>query len=74
MCLENSSSHVGNANLVLNPYSGLVSSQFYVVFDNEFALASALRTITMLSNWADIVSNFTKSVTYEHPHYFKLWF
>ncbi len=69
-----SSNNAGNVALVLNPKVGLVSPQFYVVFDDEFTMVPHLRKGTVPSNWATLVQHLSKKVTSEFYDLTKTWF
>ncbi len=48
-------SHASNIAFVLNPRTGHVSPQFYVVFDDVFTTVPYLCTATVPPHWADLV-------------------
>ena len=52
-----SPSHYGSVALVMNPKSGLVSTQFHLVFDDNFETLSHLRAGTVLEKWAELVAS-----------------
>ena len=60
--------------MFFNPSSGRVSPQHRVVFDYEFTLALALCSIRETSNWDDLVSKSTKSLTNRHAFSSRLLF
>ena len=62
-CLGRLPLHVGNVALVLNPSSGHVSSQYHVVFDNDFSLIPALCANAVPRNWVEIVTRSSESVS-----------
>ena len=41
----------------MNPKTGLVSPQFYLVFDDNFETVPHLRAGTFPENWSDLVTN-----------------
>ena len=55
--LGHSPSHAGSVAIVMNPKTGLVSSQFHLVFDDNFETVPHLRAGTVPENWADLVTN-----------------
>ena len=52
-----SPSHAWNAALVLNPRTGLASSQLHVVKDDNFSTVPSLRSGTVADNWHQLVCN-----------------
>ena len=50
-----SPAHAGNVALLLNPKTGLVSPQYYVVFDDDFTTVQRLRKGTVPPNWEKLV-------------------
>ena len=61
--LGNSPAHAGSVALLLNPKSGLVSPQFYVVYDDQFSTVSYMRDFAVPPNWAQPVKNSSELVT-----------
>jgi hypothetical protein len=55
ICVGRSPSHASNAGLILNPRTGHVLPQFYVVYDDDFTTVSYLRTPTAPPHWAKLV-------------------
>ena len=51
--------------LVLNPKTGLVSPQYYVVYDDQFSTVHHMRDLTVPPNWAQLVQNSSELVTTE---------
>ena len=47
--------------LILNPETGNVSSQFHVVFDNEFSTVKFIREGTIQPNWSYAVQQISQS-------------
>ena len=47
--------------MVLNPATGHVSSQYHVVFDDEFYKVPFMREGTIPPNWTDIVQRRSQS-------------
>ena len=56
--------HAKNVALILNPYAGLVSPQFHLIFDDHFTTVSSLRKGTTPANWAELYH--TKAVYLAH--------
>jgi hypothetical protein len=50
-----SPSHASNVGLILNPRTGHVSPQFYVVYNDDFTTVPYLRTTTVPPHWAKLV-------------------
>ena len=61
-----SPAHAGSVALVLNPKSGLVSSQFHVVYDDQFSTVLYMRDFLVPPNWAHLVKNSSELVTTGH--------
>ena len=55
--LGHSPYHVGRVALVMDPKSGFVSPQFYLVFDDNFETVPHLRAGTIPENWAELVAS-----------------
>ena len=49
--LGHSLSHAGSVALVLKPKTRLMSAQFHIVVDDDFAMVPSLRAGTMPDNW-----------------------
>ena len=49
--------NAGSVDLVLNPETGNVSSQFHVVFDDEFSTLTFMKEVTLPPNCTDIVQH-----------------
>ena len=69
-----SPAHTGSVALFLNPKTGLVSSQYHVVYDNQFSTVHHMRDLTVLPNWAQLVQNSSELVTTEQYDLTKTWF
>ena len=46
--------HARNVAMVLNPYTGLVSPQYHIVFDDHFQTLTALRDTTLPASWTHL--------------------
>ena len=66
--------HSGSVALVLNPKTGLISSQFHVVFDDNFSTLLHLRSRTVPPNWAKIVQNSSQKSVEGFHDVTKTWF
>ena len=63
-----SPNHARNMAMVLNPYTGLVSPQYHVVFDDHFQTLSSLNSSTVPKFWTTLCeNNSTLSQTFEQP-------
>ena len=51
--------HASNVAMVLDPFTGLVSPQYHVVFDDHFVTLAGLRTNTVPSSWTDLCASRT---------------
>ena len=71
--LGHSPAHAGSVALVLNPSTGHVSSQYQLVFDNNFSTVSNMREGTIPPNWRDLVYNFSFSSTDEQLSLADIW-
>ena len=60
--------------LVLNPQTGLLSSQFHVIFDDTFSTVSHMRDETIPPTWEDMCNNATESATGEAFNLAEVWF
>ena len=58
----------------MNPKTGLVSPQFYLVFDNNFETVPHLCPGTFPENWADLVTNSREKSTEGFYDITKTWF
>ena len=72
--LGQSPAHAANVALVLNPKTGLVSPQFHVVFDDNFATFPHLRKGTVPPNWNKLVIGSWEKSTDEFFDLTKTWF
>ncbi len=52
-----STSHAANVSLMLNPWTGHVSPQFHVVYNNDFTMAPCLCNATVPPHWVEIVKS-----------------
>jgi hypothetical protein len=68
-----SPSHTGSVALVLNPCTGYVSPQFYVVFDDLYSTVSYMEKSEVPLNWANLVENSREKVTEEDYNLAKMW-
>ena len=71
--LGHSQSHAGSVSLILNPRTGLVSPQFHIVVDNDFATVPSLRAGTMPANWHQSVTNSREKSTEGFYDVTKTW-
>ena len=69
--LGHSPFHAGSVALVFNLTTGLVSPQFYVVFDNPFSTVPYLNSGTTPPNWADLVMHFQSCLRTKHLNLLK---
>ena len=60
--------------LVLNPKTGLVSSQLHVVFDDDFTTVPHLRKGTVMPNWRKLVDGSCEKSTDEFVELQNTWF
>ena len=51
--------HASNVAMVLDPFTGLVSPQYHVVFDDHFMTLDGLRTNTVPSSWTELCATRT---------------
>ena len=72
--LGHSLSHTGSAALVLNLRTGLVSSQYHTVIDDDFLMVPCLRAGTVPSNWMDLVDNTREKSADGFYDIMKTWF
>jgi hypothetical protein len=63
--VSHSLSHAESVALVLNPPTGHVSPQFYVVFDDLYSTVSYMEKSEVPPNWANLVENSREKVTEE---------
>ena len=59
--IGNSPFNSGSVALVINPSTGHASSQFHVVFDDEFSTVSFKRYGTIPPNWTDLMLHRSQS-------------
>ena len=69
-----SPAHTGSVALVLNPKTGLVSPQYYVLYDDQFSTVHYMRDLTVPPNWAQLVQNASELVTTDQYDLTKTWF
>ena len=62
--MGNSPPHVDNVALVYNPFTGLVSPQYYLVFDHEISTLQSLRNGSIPSN----LTKLCESQSYHAQH------
>ena len=55
-----SPSHAANVALIFNSYTGHISLQFHVIFDDNFMTVPYLRTAAIPPHWADLVKASSK--------------
>ena len=72
--LGRSPARAANVVLVLNPKTGLISSQFHVVFDKNFTTVPHLRKGTVPPNWNKLVIGSQEKSTDEFFDQTKTWF
>ena len=60
--------------MVLNPETGHVSAQFYVVFDNHFTTVPFMREGTIPQNWTDNLQHISQSGAPESIELKDTWF
>ncbi len=58
-----SPNHARNVAMVLNPFTGLVSPQYHVVFDDHFQTLDSLRDTTVPTSWTTICQQNSTSNT-----------
>ena len=63
MYLGHSPFHAGRVALVCNPTTSSVSSQYHIVFDNEFSNVPYMEAGTILLNWGNIVKYSSEMAT-----------
>jgi hypothetical protein len=68
-----SPSHAGSVALVLNPRTGHVSPQFYVVFDDLFTTVAYMKKSEVPPNWTKLVEKSSERVTNEDYDLAKTW-
>ena len=61
--LGSSPYHAGSVALVMNLYTGLVSPQFHVIFDEEFTTVPYLTSNTPPPNWLYLVETAQEKAT-----------
>ena len=72
--LGHSPSHAGRVALVMNPKYGLVSTQFHLVFDENFETVPHLWSGTVPENWAELVSSSKENSIEGFYDVTKTWF
>ena len=60
--------HARNVAMVLNPFTGLVSPQYHVVFDDHFQTVQGLRTTTIPDSWTALCDKNSVRLQVELPH------
>ncbi len=68
-----SPSHAGSVALVLNPWTGHVSPQFHVVFDDFFSTISYMNQSKIPPNWSELVEKSTEQATDKDFELAKTW-
>lgn len=61
--LGHSPFNAGSVALVYNPSTGNISSQFHVVFDDDFTTVPCMEAGTIAPNWEALVTNSSKKST-----------
>ena len=61
-------------DLVLNQATVNVSTQFYVLFDDEFSTVPFIRKGTIYPDWTDLVHHISQSGAPENMHIKDNWF
>ena len=72
--LGHSPSHAGNVSMVLNLKTGHVSSQYHVVFDNQFSTVEYIFAGAELPNWCNFCQDHAESVTNKTYDFAKTWY
>ena len=72
--LGRSPAHDTNVALVLNPETGMVSPQFYVVFDDNFTTVPHLRKGKVPPNWNKLIIGSQEKSTDDFFDQTKTWF
>eukprot|EP00957_Ditylum_brightwellii_P204894 15341264-Ditylum_brightwellii.AAC.1 len=72
--LGNSTVHDGIIALVLNLQTGHVSSQYHIVFDDEFTNVPYLDSAEAPPNWIDFIKNHTECATEESFNIASSWY
>ena len=57
--------HAGSVAMVLNPATGLISSQYHVVYDNAFTTVPYMRSELAPKHWKDLVEHACESILEE---------
>jgi hypothetical protein len=68
-----SPSHAGSVALVLNPWTGHLSPQFHVVFDDFFSMVPYMAKGEVPPHWASLVKTSQEKVTEEDYDLAKTW-
>ena len=63
--MGNSPLHADNVALVHNPFNGLVSPQYHVVFDDEFSTLPSLRSGSTPANWDKLCATNSHHVSHQ---------
>ena len=66
--------HAGSVSLVLNPCTGHVSPQYYVVFDDDFTTVPYLNSLDVPDHWAALVKSGSESATDKGYSLADTWF
>ena len=74
--LRKSPAHVSNVNLVFNPKTGhdIVSLQFHVVFDGDFAIVPRVRKRMVPPSWDKLVKGSKEMTTRNLYDLTNMWF
>ena len=64
--LGHSPLHAGNVALVWNTTTGRVSTQYHVVFDDDFTTVPYMEAGILPPNWEDIVEHYCETATAEY--------
>ena len=68
-----SQTHAGNVSLILNLFTGRVSLQFYVVFNEKISTVPSLKNGSIPTSWKFICENNRELATYEYFNLADLW-
>jgi hypothetical protein len=71
--IGHSPAHAGLVAMVLNPWTGHVSPQYHVVFDDLFTTVSFMEKSKLPPNWANLVEKSCEKDTNEHYDLAKTW-
>ncbi len=66
--ISRSPHHAGILALALNPTTGLICSQFHVIFDDDFTTVPHLWKGAVPPNWLDLVAHLSENTTTEYYH------